>query len=78
MQNAAVAGLYGWDPMRLLAMAEDDFVLASIVLNETHRIAGERQVELLDHVANKTSSQVVAGVGRIVRGALKALRPRKP
>lgn len=76
MQNAAVAGIYGWDVMALLALDDDDFAIASTVLAETHRMAGERQLQLLDHVANKTSNQILSGFGRIVARALKSFKPK--
>ncbi|WP_156759562.1 hypothetical protein [Microbacterium karelineae] len=51
-----MASVYGWDPLAFLALEEDDFRLANLIVSEQSRLEEERERGRLDYLASKTAS----------------------
>lgn len=56
MKAAAVAALYGHDPITTLALESDDYRLLMAIVAEQARLEDERERGRLDYLASKTAS----------------------
>ncbi|MFW6776069.1 hypothetical protein ACOACO_17430 [Nocardioides sp. CPCC 205120] len=79
MRTAAVALLNGWaDPMRLMRLSPDDWLIASSVVMEAQRLRTERDRALADYVAAHTARQtarpIVKALARVNKTLVQALR----
>lgn len=68
MKSAAVAALYGWDPLRFVALEEDDLRVGMHILKEQIRLEEERERARLDYLSDRVS-QLTSG--SILRGLIR-------
>jgi len=62
VRAAAVASLYGHDPLAFLALEPDDFRLANLIMTEQARIEEERERGRLDYLASKMAALTSQGI----------------
>ncbi len=68
MKVAAAALLVGWgDPLALLALDDDDLLIASVVVDEAWRLRGDRERQQLKWAAENTGRAVANSVAKMLR-----------